>query len=93
VRSFAPDTVGIGAKYKDPSLGVARSRGRLRRLRTRIRGLAEGGGWDRAHGSPDSAAPRFWCVKLLPWGMFGALLLGEEEMYSPELGASRAAGR
>jgi hypothetical protein len=32
-------------------------------------------------------------AKLLPWGKFGALLLGEEEMYSGELGASRAADR
>ncbi len=93
MRSFAPDTVGIGAKYKDPSLGVARFHERCRCLWMTTLGLAEGGGWDRAHGSPDSAAQRFWCVKLLPWGKFGALLLGEEEMYSGELGASRAAGR
>ena len=33
------------------------------------------------------------CAKLLPWGKFGALLLGEEEMYSGEIGASRAADR
>jgi hypothetical protein len=32
-------------------------------------------------------------VKLLPWRKFGALLLGEEEMYSGEFGASRAADR
>ena len=32
-------------------------------------------------------------VKLLPWGEFEALQLGEEEMYSGELGASRAADR
>ncbi len=35
----------------------------------------------------------FWCAKLLPWGKFGALLLGEEEIYSGEFGASRAADR
>jgi len=80
-------------RYRDPSLGVARFRARLRCLRMTILGLAEGGGWDRAHGSPDSAVQRFWNAKLLPWGKFGALHLGEEEMYSGELGASRAADR
>jgi hypothetical protein len=65
---------------------------RLRCLRMTIPGRADGAGWDGAHGSPDSAAQRFWCAILLPWGKFGALQLGEEEMYSEEFGASRAAG-
>jgi len=79
------------------SLDFARDdnlRERLRCLRTTgLLGLAEGGGGDGAHGSPDSATQRFWNAKLLPWGKFGALHLGEGEMYSGEFGASRAADR
>ncbi len=56
-------------------------------------GLAEGRGQDGVHGSPDSAAQRFWRAKLLPWGKFEALRLGEGEMYSVEFGESRATER
>src|SRR5208337_307972 len=59
----------------------------------RLLGLAEGGGEDRAHGSPDSATQRFWSAKLLPWGNFGALHLGEGKTYSRDFGESRAADR
>jgi hypothetical protein len=67
---------------------------RLRCLRmTGLLGLAEGGGEDGAHGPPDSATQRFWNTKLFPWGKFGALHLGEGEMYSGGVGESRAAER
>lgn len=50
---------------------------RLRCLRmTRLLGLAEGGGEDRPHWSPDSATQTFWDAKRFPWGKFGALHLG-----------------
>src|ERR1700734_294177 len=77
-------------KYRDPSLGVVRFRERLRRLRMTISRLGKGCGWMGLVGlliplRKDSG------VELLPWRKFGALLLGEEEMYSGEFGASRAA--
>jgi len=94
-RNGAPATPTAGADAW--SLDFARDdnlRERLRCLRTTgLLGLAEGGGGDGAHGSPDSATQRFWNAKLLPWGKFGALHLGEGEMYSGEFGASRAADR
>jgi hypothetical protein len=68
--------------------GAARERLRCLRM-TALPGLAEGGGEDRPHGSPDSAVLRFRNAKRFPWGKFRALHLGEEEMYSGEFGASR----
>jgi hypothetical protein len=61
------------------------------RSQDELLGLVEGG-WDGAHGSPDSATQRFWDAKLLFWGKVGGLDLGEGEMYSGELGESRGGG-
>lgn len=58
----------------------------------RLLGLAEGGGEDGPHGSPDSATRGLSNVKRFPWGKFGVLLLGEEETYSGDFGESRGVG-
>jgi hypothetical protein len=47
---------------------------------TRLLGLAEGGGWDGAHGPPDAATQRFSDAELLPWGKFGAHIWGRRNV-------------